>query len=93
MPATPTNGAVCVAERVRLEIARLPVPHGCALSASFGVATIDPCLEPTSPEALLSRADSALWAAKRGGKDRVEIDRTWPGRPGPASPAARAGDA
>ncbi len=57
--------------RVRFGTTRLPeLPEGRFCTASFGVAEASP-LESLSD--LRRRADAALYAAKRGGRDRVEI--------------------
>lgn len=75
MPATPAAAAAAVAERIRGVVAELVMPGRVALSASFGVATL------TTPrgvgfcaDEIFSRADAALYSAKRGGKNRVEVD-------------------
>lgn len=70
------NTARAIAERMRKEIAAAPVDAGAVggpreglrLTASLGVATLVPG-EPIS--GTLRRADAALYAAKRAGRDRV----------------------
>jgi diguanylate cyclase (GGDEF)-like protein len=66
LPDTDTPAAAVVAESLREEVASAPAPVG--VTASAGVATWGG--EP--PEELLRRADQALYAAKRGGRDRIE---------------------
>jgi diguanylate cyclase (GGDEF)-like protein len=63
-----------VAERVRVKLATTPWDwqgHSWPLSASFGVAAVPETTR--SIENLTTLADSALLAAKRGGRDRVEV--------------------
>jgi two-component system cell cycle response regulator len=70
MPAAPPAAAMKLAERIRRRVESLPVPGGCQLSASLGVATAGPSGGPSGAE-LLRRADVALYAAKHAGKNRV----------------------
>ena len=61
------------AEMVRLSMASLQLEFDgrpCSLTASIGVATLNPNLGE-SLESLLQRADSALYEAKRYGRNRV----------------------
>ena len=61
------------AELMRLSTENLRLEfdgHPCSLTASIGVATFDPNLEE-SLENFLQRADSALYEAKRRGRNRV----------------------
>ena len=57
-----------IAERVRAKVAQMPVLDS-TLSCSAGLATGSPV--DTSPADLLALADSALYAAKRLGRDRT----------------------
>lgn len=79
LPATPEAGAVSVAERLRMAVARTPVHVGdyvspVHLSVSVGVATIQPGPD-TRPSDLIGRADEALYAAKDAGRNRVMVFR------------------
>jgi diguanylate cyclase (GGDEF)-like protein len=64
--------AVEVAERLRRAIAAMAVPGqpDLAVSASFGVVALTDATP--SAEALMEGADVALYAAKAGGRNRVE---------------------
>lgn len=68
-PATDHADACALAERCRQRIAEAPLTtHGLAVTASFGVATLGP---GDDARAVMRRADLALYAAKREGRDRV----------------------
>jgi len=72
LPETNTPGAEAIAERIRCAIADLQLEYnGVAMpvSASFGVAERAP--EDKNINALLIRADNALYTAKNNGRDRV----------------------
>ena len=73
MPGTSLAGAQHAAERLRVAVAEAPA-LACAatyrMTVSIGVVMIDPGEELT---AALARADHALYAAKTGGRNRVEI--------------------
>jgi two-component system, cell cycle response regulator len=66
LPDTDAPAAAVVAESLRGEVARAPAPVGVTASAGVATWTGEP------PEELLRRADQALYAAKRGGRDRIE---------------------
>jgi diguanylate cyclase (GGDEF)-like protein len=72
LPGTTLDGALEAAERLRLAVTETPV-LGCApayrMTVSIGVVMIDTFEELT---AALARADHALYAAKTGGRNRVE---------------------
>jgi diguanylate cyclase (GGDEF)-like protein len=66
---TSLEGGLEVAERLRKAIGSMPVPLAGHITASFGVAEC-----PSSAQTvrdLLQSADSALYEAKRSGRDRV----------------------
>jgi diguanylate cyclase (GGDEF)-like protein len=69
----PLDEALPVFERVRSDVALRPVPcqRGQAhpITVSIGVAP----LESADPAAAIAAADSALYRAKRAGRDRVEV--------------------
>ena len=74
MPDTDAVIAEKVAERIRLQIAQAPFPtgdgdHSIDVTVSVGVAGIGPGIE--TMEALMKRADRALYEAKNGGRNRV----------------------
>jgi diguanylate cyclase (GGDEF)-like protein len=75
LPQTRANAAAVVAGRIRhaLTRARIPVSDRdrVRLTASFGVAESS---TGQSTDALLRRADDAMYAAKRAGKDRFVVD-------------------
>jgi len=71
LPNTDIQSARQVAERVRAAIAAYPFAHR-QVTVSMGVAGSD-AKEPLGPEALIERADRALYAAKRCGRNRVML--------------------
>jgi two-component system, cell cycle response regulator len=76
MPETNLDLAQCIAERMRVLIASQPFAAGSGtplnVTASLGIAAADHATERL--EALLERADGALYAAKRCGRNRVAVD-------------------
>ncbi|CAH0253873.1 putative diguanylate cyclase YdaM [Massilia sp. Bi118] len=73
LPATRLEGALEAAERLRLAVLGVPVfggAPGYRMTVSIGAVTIEAGEELT---AALARADHALYAAKTGGRNRVEV--------------------
>ncbi|TBO28287.1 GGDEF domain-containing protein [Aquabacterium lacunae] len=70
LPDTDAGEAVQVAERLRQAVARQPV-RGLPITATFGVSEVR---EGETAEQAISRADSALYAGKRAGRNRVQCD-------------------
>jgi len=72
LPETPLAEAALFAERLRVGISTLVIGHeslGIRVSCSFGVSQAG--AQTTSFDLLLGAADSALYQAKEGGRDRV----------------------
>ncbi len=71
LPGADEEGAAQLADRVRSGLAARSIPDapGLRVTASFGVAEY---AGETKTEQLIAAADSALYRAKRAGRDRVE---------------------
>jgi PleD family two-component response regulator len=86
LPGADPEGAHIVAERVRSKIEQILIPGFGPISASLGIATYP--LHGSARTQLVQHADSALYSAKRAGRNRVVLfqspERT-PGSPLPAT--------
>ena len=74
LPETQLEDAALQAERMRGAVEEIRLPYGPEdqrLTVSIGVAALS--IGELSPEPMLTRADSALYKAKAGGRNRVEI--------------------
>jgi diguanylate cyclase (GGDEF)-like protein len=69
---TTTDEALRMAERLRAGIESLPI----GLTVSCGVASLTPT-DPEGSNALIDRADRALYAAKAAGRNCVRADDDW----------------
>jgi diguanylate cyclase (GGDEF)-like protein len=75
LPNTFTDGAIGLAERILDLIADAAIPHRhpdvrSRLTVSAGVATIQPS-PTTRPQDIVAAADTALYTAKRNGRDQI----------------------
>ena len=74
LPETSLDRAIHVADRVRQGIADLAIPangHTLRITASLGVSGIGP--DELDPLAVVARADTALYDAKRGGRNQCHV--------------------
>lgn len=74
LPSTAVDGAAQLAERIRQSVANLAVEAGgnrLSLKVSIGVASLGE--HAGSWDELVNRADRAMYAAKRAGRDRVIV--------------------
>ncbi len=72
---TTQEGAIKVAERIRKRIEDYTFENSASkmkLTASLGLAVIDPSVHPMDARNLVRFADNALYEAKRSGKNQVQ---------------------
>ena len=78
LPDTDADTAAVLAERVRAAVFALAEPHAKAgdgvVTVSIGVAVSKPTAD-SRPDQLIEAADTALYEAKRGGRNRVASAR------------------
>jgi diguanylate cyclase (GGDEF)-like protein len=76
LPHTDLDGARHCAEAIRIAISNLNLPHESSgwkrVTLSLGCASIDPS-DDTSPDTLIRLADSALYNAKRSGRNITQV--------------------
>jgi len=78
LPGAGADSLPVVGEKIRLAVSATPIDLGAdgvslPLTVSVGVTPFHP--DGDSGEALITRADTALYRAKEGGRNRVEIER------------------
>jgi two-component system chemotaxis family response regulator WspR len=78
LPNTSLGGARLVAEKLRMTVAALKIPHispteGSSLTISIGLSTITPTPGSNCRE-LISAADKGLYLAKNNGRNQVGIE-------------------
>lgn len=71
LPETPLSEAVLIADRLRRNVNRTPVPGLGHISTSIGAAAFP--LQGVSLEDLIEKADQALYSAKHAGRNRVGV--------------------
>jgi diguanylate cyclase (GGDEF)-like protein/PAS domain S-box-containing protein len=79
LPETSSAAALDVAERLRAHIQEKPIIAGhvaVSCTVSIGIAQLSP--QDSHIEDLLHRADTALYAAKKNGRNRVELAKPAP---------------
>lgn len=89
LPAADAAMAREAAEMVRDLLAELAIPHSgnqpATVTVSIGVATYQADVQRRNRDEIVRRADAALYEAKRGGRDRIEL---WSAKQGTHSDAA-----
>jgi diguanylate cyclase (GGDEF)-like protein len=71
LPDTDRDGALVIADQLRTEIEGAALDDIGPISASLGLATLP--ADATDAEDLLRKADRALYAAKRQGRNRIGV--------------------
>jgi diguanylate cyclase (GGDEF)-like protein len=81
LPRTDALGAVNIAEKLRAatqsQDIRTRDGTRLAVTVSIGVAALDAGGAATTHEAMYQRADEALYAAKRGGRNRTICEQAF----------------
>lgn len=77
LPETSREGALRLAESLRLRVENLAIDHaralvGTSVSISLGVASLVP-VQGTDPVELIHQADRALYLSKKAGRNRVTL--------------------
>jgi diguanylate cyclase (GGDEF)-like protein len=76
LPGLDLSRALALAESMRVAIRRLALPHARSVhgvvSFSAGIATYEPGCSVGGWQALIERADAALYAAKASGRDTLQ---------------------
>ena len=72
MPATELYPAIRIANRLNDAMAKIPTPEGLVISSSIGIAEYK-ASSSYKIEEFIHAADSAMYSAKKGGKNRVSV--------------------
>lgn len=71
-PKTAAGEAAVIAERLRAIVGERQWPQGLRVTSSFGITEL---VAGEDLDAGIRRADEAMYCAKKGGRDRVEVRR------------------
>lgn len=90
LPETDLSGGLVLAEKIRQGAASLaiPTPDGSAIRASLSIGVAAYPTDGATADELLIAADQAMYASKRGGRDRVSGAGEWQGAAQAAPPTA-----
>ena len=69
-PETDIGGSYSLAEKIRTRLESADLGEAGHKTASFGVTAFD---DGDDIESLIARADAGLYAAKQGGRNRIEV--------------------
>jgi two-component system chemotaxis family response regulator WspR len=77
LPNTSPGGARLLAEKLRMTVAGMNIPHmapapGSSLTVSIGISTVTPEVGSNSRQ-LIQDADKGLYAAKHNGRNQVSV--------------------
>jgi len=77
LPGTDLAGALSIAGIIRANVRAAAIEHASSpvaplVTVSIGISGVVPAVD-MAPEALLAASDAALYAAKSGGRNRVEV--------------------
>jgi diguanylate cyclase (GGDEF)-like protein len=79
VPNITQSGAFALAERLREAVHGLRIPHEASprtiVTISLGVASVTPAEGACRTEDLVTAADTALYAAKKAGRDQTRLAR------------------
>ncbi|MFL9878578.1 sensor domain-containing diguanylate cyclase [Herbaspirillum rhizosphaerae] len=77
LPNCDEAGALIVAEQIRQEVRRQAIPHASnpdgMVTISLGIGSFNQARRGATTSTLVGAADQALYRAKAGGRDRVEV--------------------
>lgn len=73
LPETAREGAVALAERFREEVEKAEFKEGGGVTVSVGVGVFNGVDNVSAKEELVKLADEALYRAKAGGRNKVEV--------------------
>lgn len=76
LPMTDSAGAIHIAEKIRIEIEKLHIPHSKSsaadhVTASLGVLTVNSSEVLLSPQQLVEACDGLLYQAKQQGRNQI----------------------